>query len=67
MNRPFLEKVVRLGSLDTRNFRYIAVPAPAGYLVKRLALCLLNDPCPLSWEHVGIVRISGRGDSSFLM
>lgn len=57
MKKEFIEKVIRLGSVDTDKYRYVAREYPDRLEVQRLLLSELDTTAALdSWETVQVVK-----------
>ena len=57
MNKEFIEKVIRLGSVDTDKYRYVAREYPDRLEVQRLPLSALDTTAALDgWETVEVVK-----------
>ena len=57
MKKDFIEKVIRNGSVDTRNYRYIAKEFPDRLEVQRLPLSSLDTTEAINgWETVHVVK-----------
>lgn len=56
MKKEFIEKVIRLGSVDTDKYRYVAREYPDRLEVQRLPLSALDTTAALDgWETVEVV------------
>lgn len=57
MKKEFIEKVIRLGSVDTDKYRYVAREYPDRLEVQRLPLSDLDTTAALDgWETVQVIR-----------
>ena len=57
MKKEFIEKVIRLGSVDTDKYRYVAREYPDRLEVQRLPLSSLDTTTALDgWETVQVVK-----------
>ncbi len=57
MKKEFIEKVIRLGSVDTDKYRYVAREYPDRLEVQRLPLSALDTTAALDgWETVEVVK-----------
>ena len=57
MKKEFIEKVIRLGSVDTDKYRYVAREYPDRLEVQRLPLSALDTAAALDgWETVEVVK-----------
>lgn len=57
MKKEFIEKVIRLGSVDTDKYRYVAREYPDRLEVQRLPLSALDTTAALDgWETVQVVK-----------
>ena len=57
MKKEFIEKVIRLGSVDTDKYRYVAREYPDRLEVQRLPLSALDTTAALDgWATVEVVK-----------
>ena len=57
MKKEFIEKVIRLGSVDTDKYRYVAREYPDRLEVQRFPLSALDTTAALDgWETVEVVK-----------
>lgn len=57
MKKEFIEKVIRLGSVDTDKYRYVARDYPDRLEVQRIPLSALDTTAALDgWETVEVVK-----------
>ena len=57
MKKEFIDRVIREGSVDTRDYRYVADVLPDGIQIRRLHLSDLDTTAALdSWELVSTIK-----------